>query len=110
MLPSGNYVGIQVKNRIEYPKPNDINTFIELCRVLHVRPFLVTRQVHPMTFDVIKRLNGLVVVFKQVLLKPGFPKEVLSRLRQEVGILVAVYKWPPDYLVNAFINAAKAIA
>jgi len=73
-LPNGDYVGVQVKNRVEYPKPNDINTFIELCRVLHVRPLLVTRQAHPMTFDVIKRLNGWVVIFKQILLKPGLTK------------------------------------
>ena len=109
-LPNGDYVGVQVKNRAEYPKQNDINTFVELCRVLHVKPLLVTRQAHPMTFDVIKRLNGWVVIFKQILLKPGFPREIFDLLRREVGLPIAIYKWPPDYLIKALIDAAKAIS
>jgi excisionase family DNA binding protein len=109
MLPSGIYVGVQVKNRVEYPKQDDINILVELCRVLHLRPLLVTRQAHPMTFDVLKRLNGWVVVFKQILLKPDFPPEILHRLRTEVGIPIAMYKWPPEYLIKALMDAAKAI-
>jgi excisionase family DNA binding protein len=109
-LPSEDYAGVQVKNRVEYPKPNDINTFIELCRVLHLRPLLITRQAHPMTFDVIRRLNGWVVVFKQSLLKPGFPRDTFEALRQQVGIPIAIYKWPPDFLIEALIDAAKAMS
>jgi hypothetical protein len=108
-LPDGDYVGFQV-NRLDYPKPNEINTFIELCRVLHLKPLLVTRQAHPMTFDVVKRLKGWVVIFKQSLLKPGFPREAFDAIRQQVGIPIAVYRWPPDYLIKALIEAAKAIA
>jgi len=109
-LPGGDYVGVQVKNRLDYPKPNEINIFIELCRVLHLKPLLVTRQAHPMTFDVVKRLKGWVVIFKQSLLKPGFPREAFDAIRQQVGIPIAVYRWPPDYLIKALIEAAKAIA
>lgn len=109
-LPSGIYVGVQVKNRLEYPKSDDVNTFIELCRRLNLRPLLVTRQCHPMTFDVVKRLKGRVVVFKQSLLKPGFPRDKLEALRREVGFPLGVYRWPPDYLIKKLEEAAKAIS
>jgi hypothetical protein len=79
-LSDGDYVGVQVKNRVEYPKPSDVNIFIELCRTLHLRPLLIARQVYPMTFDVVSRLRGRVVIFKQILLKPGFPRETLEAL------------------------------
>jgi excisionase family DNA binding protein len=109
-LPDGDYVGVQVKNRVEYPKSSDVNIFIELCRMLHLRPLLVARQAHPMTFDVVSRLKGRVVIFKQILLKPGFPRETLEALRQQIGIPVAVYKWPPDYLIRGLIDAAEAMS
>lgn len=110
MLPNGVFVGVQVKNRVEYPKPGDIDSLIELCRVLHLRPLLVTRQAHPMTFDVIKRLGGWVVVFKQILLQPGFPRDVFNILREQLGIPIAVYNRPPDYLVKALIDASDAMS
>ncbi|MBS7617671.1 hypothetical protein KEJ25_03575 [Candidatus Bathyarchaeota archaeon] len=62
-----------------------------------------------MTFDVIRRLNGWVVVFKESLLKPGFPREKLEALRQ-MGIPVTVYRWPPDFLIKALMDAAKAMS
>jgi hypothetical protein len=68
----------RLKNRVEYPKPNDINIFIELCRALHVKPLLVTRQAHPMTFDVIKRLNGWVIILSKFSLNPAFPRKYLA--------------------------------
>ena len=108
-LPNGGFVGIQVKNRLEYPKSDDINIFIDLCRNLHLKPLLITRQAHPLTIDMIKRLGGWTVIFKQILLKPGFPRDKLEALRK-LGILVAVYRWPPDYLVKRLIEASKAIS
>ena len=63
-----------------------------------------------MTFDVVKRLKGRVVVFKQSLLKPGFPRDKLEALRREVGFPLGVYRWPPDYLIKKLEEAAKAIS
>ena len=109
-LPNKEFVGIQVKNRLEYPKPDDVNIFIELCRGLHLKPLLIARQAHPMTFDVLKRLGGWTVIFKQKLLKPGFPEDMLKALRRDLEFPVAVYKWPPDYLIKRLIKAAEAIS
>lgn len=108
-LPDGGYAGVQVKNRVEYPKPDVVEIFIRLCQGLQLRPLLVVRQAHPMTFDVVRKQNGRVVVFKQIFLKPGFPRETLDALRQ-MGIPVAVYRWPPDYLVRALKDAAVAVS
>jgi len=102
------FVGIEVKNRMEPPKGAVVNEFIEICRTLNLKPLLISRMAHPMTFDVLKRLGGWVVVFKQQFLKPGFPRDALNFLRQ-IGIPVAVYRWPPDYLVNKLIKAAQNI-
>ena len=108
LSPKGKFIGVQVKNRLEYPKSHEVNIFIELCRKLHLKPLLVARQVHPMTFDVIRRLGGWTVIFKQSFLKPGFPREKLEALRN-IGIPVAVYKWPPDYLIQKLIQAAEKL-
>jgi len=108
-LPNKGFVGIQVKNRLEYPKPDDVNVFIELCRCLHLKPLLITRQAHPMTFDVIRRLGGWTVVFRQKFLKLGFPVDKLEALRKNLGFPVAVYKWPPDYLIRRLIEAAEVM-
>jgi len=108
LIPNKGFVGIQVKNRKEYPKSDVVNTFIDLCVKLHLKPLLITRQAHPLTIDMIRRLGGWTVVFKQILLKPGFPKDKLYALRN-LGIKVAVYKWPPDYLVKSLITAADEI-
>ena len=93
---------------MEPPKGAVVNEFIEICRTLNLKPLLISRMAHPMTFDVLKRLGGWVVVFKQQFLKPGFPRDALNFLRQ-IGIPVAVYRWPPDYLVNKLIKAAQNI-
>jgi len=108
-LPNKGFVGVQVKNRLEYPKLDDVNILIELCRGLHLKPLLITRQAHPMTFDVMRRLGGWTVVFKQKLLKPGFPADKLKALRRGLGFPVAVYKWPPEYLIRRLIKAAEAV-
>ncbi|MHA1834096.1 MAG: MerR family transcriptional regulator [Candidatus Baldrarchaeia archaeon] len=102
------YVGIQVKNRMEYPKSEDINELIDICRRLTLRPVLITRMAHPMSYDVLRNLGGRVISFKQILLKPGFPREYLDSLR-EMGLPVAVYRWPPDYLITGLMKAAEAI-
>lgn len=108
--PQKVYVGVQVKNRLEYPKYDNIRSFIELCQGLNLKPLLITRQAHPMTFDHLRRLGGWVVVTKQVLLKPGFPPNVLKALREQLGIPVAVYMRAPEYLVREIIRAIDAIS
>jgi|Deesub1362A_J573_1020465.scaffolds.fasta_scaffold00845_5 excisionase family DNA binding protein len=102
------FLGVEVKNRLDYPKSNDINDIINICRKLQIKPLLVARMVHPMTFDVIKNLGGYVLIFKQMFIKPGFPRDKFEEIRK-LKIPIAIYRYPPDFLINKFQKAAKYI-
>jgi len=100
--PKDKYLGLQVKNRLEYPKMDDVNEFLDICHTLHVRPVLVTRISHPRVYSVINNVDGKIVIFMRYLLKPPFPKETFNRVVKELGIPLGVYQWVPDFLVRKF--------
>lgn len=102
------YIGVEIKNRKEPPKKSDIDSLVDITRFLKVYPVLVCRWAHPLTFDIINNLGGYVIVFKNILFKPGFERDILDRLRS-INFPVAVYKWPPDFLIRKFSEAAKVI-
>jgi excisionase family DNA binding protein len=51
------YIGVQVKNRMGYPKRDDISEFLDICNTLHLKPVLVTRMAHPAVFTPIRSMG-----------------------------------------------------
>jgi len=95
------YIGVQVKNRLEYPKQVDVSELCDICNVLHLRPILVARKVHPMTFGAIRNMGGEVIDFKRYLKQPPFDREKFQAI-VAMGIPLGVYQWTPAYLVARF--------
>ncbi len=101
------FVGIQVKNTLDYPRNESVFQLIEICRELNLRPVFVARKPHPMSFDYLRRQGGYVVEFKQYFLCPPFPQEIFNKIRDMISSVFTVYKHPPEYLVNLFIRMEK---
>lgn len=100
--PKNKYLGLQIKNRLEYPKMDDVYMFLDICHTLHVLPVLVTRISHPRVYSVINNVSGKIVIFKRYLLKPEFPKDKFSQIVDGLGIPLGVYRRVPDFLVRKF--------
>jgi hypothetical protein len=101
------FVGIQVKNKLEYPKPADTSSLIDICNTLHLRPVLVTRNAHPMTFLPIQNSKGFIIVFKRYLLQPPFDRAKFKKLVYDLEIPIGVYQTTPDFLIRKFIELDK---
>lgn len=99
----GIYVGVQIKNRMEYPKHDDISELLDICNVLHLKPILVARRVHPMSYGPIRNMGGEVIECKRYFLQPPFPRKKFREII-DVGIPLGVYKWPPEFLVRRFVS------
>lgn len=102
------YVGVQVKNRMEYPKGSDISQLIDICNTLHVRPVLVARMSHEMRNLPVIRNGGRVIIFKRCMLKPPFPKDKFQKINA-LGVPLGVYKWSPEFLISRFLELSKRI-
>ena len=100
--PKDKYLGLQIKNRLEYPKMGDVHEFLDICHTLHLRPVLVTRISHPRVYSVINNVDGKIIIFKRYFLKPPFPPETFKRIVGELGIPLGVYRRVPDFLVTKF--------
>jgi len=100
------YVGVQIKNRLEYPKHADISELLDICNVLHLRPVLVARRVHPMSYRSIRNASGDIIECKRYFLQPPFPREEFKRI-VGMGIPLGVYKWTPTFLVESFVGLSK---
>lgn len=105
---SKGYVGIEVKNRLDYPEIDDVDAFIGLREGLKLKPLLITRQALPMMIGRIRSLGGWTIVFKRILLKPGFPKDKFDALHG-LCFPVSVYTRTPDFLVKRLIEAADRL-
>ena len=68
----------------------------------------VVKMAHPSTYSTLRRHMEWVVSFKQYLLQPPFPRDILSKARA-LGIKIAVYREPPNYLINLLNNAYNVI-
>lgn len=109
-LPEKNvFIGVQVKNTLDYPRNDDVFQLIEICRELNLRPVLVARKPHPMSFDYIKRQSGYVIEFKQYFLRPPFPVEEFNKIRELISSIFTVYRYPPKYLIELFIRMAERL-
>jgi len=98
------YLGIQIKNRLEYPKVDDIHEFLDICNTLNLIPVLVTRISHPRIYSLINNVNGKIVIFLRYFKKPEFPKEKFDAITIDLGIPLGVYRRVPDFLVQKFEN------
>jgi len=96
------FFGVEVKNKLRYPKQEEIDLFLDICQTLEIRPLLVTRMAHEMYIKKVIGKDGRVVVFKQLLLQPPFPEDVFEALRNKRGFPIAVYTKVPDFLVKRF--------
>lgn len=94
------YLGVQIKNRLEYPKMNDVKLLLDLCHVLELIPMLITRISHPRIYDVFKPIKGEVIQFKRYFKQPPFPRDKYKQIENDLGIPIGVYKWVPDFLIN----------
>ncbi|MEM2112035.1 MAG: helix-turn-helix domain-containing protein [Candidatus Bathyarchaeia archaeon] len=100
--PKNKYLGLQIKNRLEYPKMDDVYMFLDICHTLHVLPILVTRISHPRVYSVINNVGGKIVIFKRYLLKPEFPRDKFNQIVDGLSIPLGVYRRVPDFLVQKF--------
>jgi excisionase family DNA binding protein len=96
------YLGIQIKNRLEYPKVEDIHEFLDICGTLNLLPVLVTRISHPRVYSLINNVGGKIVIFMRYFLKPEFPREKFDGIVNDLGIPLGVYRRVPDFLVSKF--------
>jgi len=96
------YLGIQVKNRLEYPRVEDIHQFLDICHTLHLRPVLVTRISHPRIYSLMENMNGEIIIFLRYFLKPEFPNDKWKVITEDLGIPLGVYRRVPDFLVQKF--------
>jgi len=98
------YLGLQIKNRLEYPKVPDIHEFLDICHTLHLRPVLVTRISDPRVYSLIENVDGEIVIFLRYFLKPEFPHEKFKIIVEDLGIPLGVYRRVPDFLVQKVEN------
>lgn len=96
------YIGIQVKNRLEYPRIDDVHLLLDICHALDVIPVLVTRLSHPRIYSVFTAIRGEVIQAKRYFLQPPFPNDAFEEITRKLRIPLGVYKWVPDFLISAF--------
>jgi len=99
-------LGVQVKNRLDYPEASSIRDFLSICNQLNVRPLLAVRMAPEYVLNQITESGGRFIVFKRWLLKPPFPRETFNQM-QETGFPVSVYQRVPDFLVTRTRELAK---
>lgn len=101
--PAGNrYLGIQIKNRLDYPRVEDVHELLDICNTLNLLPVLVTRISHPRVYRIMENVGGKIVIFMRYFLKPEFPRENYDYIVNEIGIPLGVYRRVPDFLVQKF--------
>jgi hypothetical protein len=93
-------IGVQVKNRLDYPEKESIDEFLAMCTELELKPLLVVRMAHEMHNARVVLAGGKVVVFKRWLIKPPFPRTIFQQLL-DLKLPFSVYKFTPDFLVKS---------
>jgi len=69
---------------------------------------LIARIVHPMAFKPIQNLGGYIIPFKRYLLQPEFPRDKFKEII-DMGIPLGVYKYPPDFMIEALMRAVHSL-
>lgn len=109
LKPKDMYVGIQIKNRLEYPRMDDVHLLLDICRTLDLVPVLVTRLSHPRIYSVFSAIRGAVIQTKRYFLAPPFPSDAFQKIVRELHIPLGVYQWVPDFLISAFENLKEKL-
>ena len=102
------YVGISIKNRLERPKINHINFLIDICKSLGIRPVIIARTLHPSTFKDLKDNKGFAIMFKRYFKPHPFPPDKFNQILS-MGIPIAVYTRPPDFLIKRIDSMKDAL-
>ena len=97
------YLGIQVKNKMEHPKLEEVGNLLDICNVLHLRPILIARIIHHLTYELLKNNRGRAIPFKRYLLQPPFPRDKFANI-VDMGIPLGVYNWPPQFLIERLLD------
>ena len=96
------YIWIQIKNRIEYPRMDDVHLLLDICNTLDLIPVLVTRLSHPRIYSVFGAIRGEVIQTKRYFLQPPFPKDAFKKITTTLRIPLGVYQWVLDFLLSNF--------
>ncbi len=96
------YIGIQIKNRLECPRVDDVHQMLDICKTLDLIPVLVTRLSHPRIYEIVRTAKGTVFQVKRYLLQPPFDREAFKQITEDLKIPLAVYQWVPDFLIKNF--------
>lgn len=96
------YIGMQIKNRLEYPRMDDIHLMLDICYTLGLIPVLVTRLSHPRIYSVFDAIRGEVIQTKRYFLQPPFPREAFGEITKKLRIPLGVYQWVPNFLLTDF--------
>jgi len=97
-LENRHHLGVQVKNRLDYPEAQSIRDFLGMCEQLQLRPLLVVRMAPENLLGQVTDSGGRAIVFKRWLLRPPFPRDTFREMLQ-LGIPAAVYTRVPDFLL-----------
>lgn len=109
MKSKDNYLGIQIKNRLEYPRMDDIHLLLDMCNVLDLIPILVTRLSHPRIYAIFNTIRGEVIQTKRYFLQPPFPRDKYNEITKNLGIPLGVYNWVPDFLLSRFTELQEKL-
>jgi len=96
------YIGIQIKNRLEYPRVDDVHLMLDICYTLDLFPVLVTRLSHPRIQSMFAPISGEVIQTKRYFLQPPFPRDVFEEITKKLRIPLGVYQWVPEFLLTDF--------
>lgn len=102
------HIGIQIKNKLEHPKLEEVQQLLDICRKLQLRPILIARIFHPRTYDLMKSNKGMAVRCKRYFLQPPFPHETFQAIDQ-MGIPIGVYRRPPEFLIQSLLEIPTKI-
>lgn len=102
------FIGVQVKNRMQHPSLDEVNSLLEICGFLRLKPVLVARIIHPKTYELLKENGGRALRVKRYFLQPPFPRDKFKDI-VDLGIPLGVYNRTPDFLVNMFNSLATAL-
>jgi len=85
------FIGVEVKNKLDYPELKDIEDFLDLVNYLGLKPLFVARMMpRRYIWEVISN-GGFVVITERYLLKPGMPHEVFNGI-VNMGIPLGIYR------------------
>ena len=104
--PSGHFIGVEVKNRLDYPELKDIVNFLDITSFLGLKPLFIARFMPKKYIMDIIEAGGYVVITKRYFLRPGVPRPIFDALIR-IGIPLGVYNRPPKFLVRRLEQAIE---